>query len=171
MPIDLLDSLVRNPHRGDVEAVMKSYERFGQRKPIVARHTAGGRGEVTAGNTQLAAAKELRWSEIAVVWADDDDSTARAWALADNRTAELGFYDEEALLDYLQSVALDSDELFAATGYTAGDLERLLKRTGGPDDFKDLDPDQLEVEYRCPSCGYEWSGSTAPGGIPDSTEG
>jgi DNA modification methylase len=129
VPLALLDALDGNPRRGDVAAVVRSYERFGQRKPIVARRRADGRGEVTAGNTQLAAARELGWEALAVVWVDDDDDTARAWALADNRTSDLGVYDEAALLAYLESVRLTGDEeLLAATGYSDADVLALAAR-------------------------------------------
>ena len=131
VPLEQLVSLEGNPRQGDVEAVARSYERFGQRKPVVARRRPDGRGEVTAGNTQLAAARQLGWPGLAVVWADDDDDTARAWALADNRTSDLGIYDEAALAAYLQSVRLTGDDdLFAATGYDVDDLARLLARQG-----------------------------------------
>ena len=36
-PIELFKALPGNPRKGNVEAVVKSYEKFGQRKPIVAR--------------------------------------------------------------------------------------------------------------------------------------
>jgi ParB-like chromosome segregation protein Spo0J len=86
-PVDRLTPLPDNPRRGDVQAVARSYATFGQRKPIVARREGEG-GIVIAGNHQLAAAEELGWDEIAVVWVDDDDITAKAFALADNRTAD-----------------------------------------------------------------------------------
>jgi DNA modification methylase len=125
VPLEALDALEGNPRQGDVDAVARSYAKFGQRKPIVARHRPGGRGEVTAGNTQLAAARVLGWSHIAVVWADDDDTTAKAWALADNRTSDLGTYDEAALAAFLQPVSNDA-ELLAATGYSEADLVQFM---------------------------------------------
>jgi len=126
-PIDNLSLLPGNPRRGDIEAVARSYERFGQRKPIVARRD----GTVIAGNHQLQAARSLGWTEIAVVFVDDDETTARAFALADNRTADLGLYDNDALLDLLQEVAVVPD-LLLATGYSAADLEALSVLTTPP---------------------------------------
>jgi DNA modification methylase len=123
-PIDTLHLLDGNPRRGDVEAVARSYQRFGQRKPIVARRD----GTVIAGNHQLLAARSLGWSEIAVVYVDDDDLTASAYALADNRTADLGSYDSEALADLIAEVSIDLDILMA-TGYTIEDLDRLIADT------------------------------------------
>jgi len=122
-PVADLHELPGNPRRGDVEAVKRSYEAFGQRKPIVAKHDGEGRAVVVAGNHQLKAVRELGWDEVAVVWADDlSDDQARGFALADNRTADLGDYDDEALVAMLSS--LDDIE---GTGYTAADLDGLME--------------------------------------------
>jgi DNA modification methylase len=129
-PIDRLDALEDNPRRGDVEAVKRSYAEFGQRKPIVARHTTEGRGEVEAGNHQLAAARELGWPEIAVVWVDDDDLRAKAFALADNRTGDLGSYDAKKLAAMVGLVAAD-EGLLAAASYTPGDVAELIAHARG----------------------------------------
>lgn len=77
VPLDTLETLPGNPRRGDVAAVVRSSAEFGQRKPIVARRHASGTagGVVIAGNHQLAAARELGWDEIAVVWVDEVDPT------------------------------------------------------------------------------------------------
>jgi ParB-like chromosome segregation protein Spo0J len=159
-PIDLLKLLPGNPRRGDVEAVMRSYDRFGQRKPIVARRD----GTVIAGNHQLQAAQRLGWSHIAVVWTDDDDLTAKAFALADNRTADLGAYDDADLRALIESVAIDP-ELLAAASYS---LDEFLQETENdlpsrPPTFDVIDPDTMSTLYRCPSCNFEWSGSPRPG--------
>jgi hypothetical protein len=55
--IELLIPLENNARRGDVDAIMASYSKFGQVKPIVA--VTGDNGELTviAGNHQLEAAK------------------------------------------------------------------------------------------------------------------
>ena len=129
-PLDRLEPLPGNPRRGDVEAVARSYERFGQRKPIVARRTGTNSdgdpcGVVIAGNHQWEAAQRLGWDSIAVVWTDDDDLTAHAFALADNRTGEIGSYDDEALAAMLSEVAVDED-LLAATAFSADDVSELL---------------------------------------------
>jgi hypothetical protein len=121
VPVSDLQTMPGNPRKGDVEAVKRSYERFGQRKPIVALLD----GTVIAGNHQLLAARALGWSEIAVVRVDDDDMTAKAFALADNRTSDLGGYDAEALVDMLADVTSDVD-LMLATGYSADDLADLM---------------------------------------------
>ena len=135
-PVANLKLLPGNPRRGDVDAVARSYERFGQRKPIVARRSDM---TVIAGNHQLQAAQRLGWTHVAVVWTDDDDLTAKAFALADNRTGDLGGYDDADLIDLLQEVATDG-ELILATGYDDTYLADLLKRYSPPtlDDLAEM---------------------------------
>jgi DNA modification methylase len=121
-PIEKLKHLDGNPRKGNIEAVKKSYKKFGQRKPIVATKD----GEVISGNHQLAAAKELGWNKIAVVFTDDDELTAKAFALADNRTADLGSYDDDLLADMLGAVSSDL-EMLEATSFTENDLFQLIE--------------------------------------------
>ena len=161
--ISMLTTLEKNPRRGEVKAIMRSLERFGQRKPIVALPN----GTVIAGNHTLMAARELGWDEIAVTFSDDDPQTAKAFALADNRTGDLGTYDEEILAELLVEVS-DDPELLLATGYSEDDIDALLNAKPesediGPTEFPEIDPSSLDTEYCCPSCGYEWSGSPRPG--------
>jgi ParB/RepB/Spo0J family partition protein len=131
-PVEKLTPLPGNPRRGDVAAVARSYATFGQRKPIVARREGDG-GIVIAGNHQHAAAKELGWENIAVLWVDDDDLTAKAFALADNRTADLGSYDNADLLTMLQSVHDADSGLFEATAYDESALANLIEKLEIPD--------------------------------------
>lgn len=107
----------KNPRVGDVEAIKKSYERFGQRKPIVAHRKTK---EVIAGNHQLKAAKELGWSEIAVVWVEDDEETATAYSVADNRIGQLGEWNVEELVAAFEEISPADLE---TVGFTEIDVE------------------------------------------------
>ena len=124
-PIGLFKALPGNPRRGNVQAVVKSYEKFGQRKPIVARRETDGTLIVISGNHQLLAAISLGWTHIAASIVDEDVTVSEAFALADNRTADLGTYDDKALAEMLERVAVD-DSMLDATGYDLADLEKLL---------------------------------------------
>jgi site-specific DNA-methyltransferase (adenine-specific) len=124
-PINKLSLLPGNPRRGDVEAVKASLEKFGQRKPIVVRKSDQ---VVIAGNHTLQAAQALGWSEIAVVWVDDDDTMSKAFALADNRTAELGDYDEDALAALIGEVGALDPELLEASGWDSESVSELLDK-------------------------------------------
>jgi len=127
VPIGNLRTLAGNPHRGDVEALMRSWRRFGQRRPLIAvRDPGGDTGEVTAGNHGLEAARRLGWTEVAVAWVDDDRPTALAFAAADNHTAQLGSDDPEALTALLLEVRASDADLFAATAWTERDLVKMI---------------------------------------------
>ena len=88
----------------NIKSIIGSLKRFGQRKPIVVT----GANIVIAGNGTLEAAKQLGWSEIVVAYvpADWTFEHARAYALADNRTSELGEWDNDKLA--MQLIELDS---------------------------------------------------------------
>jgi len=103
--IDTLVPLPKNPRIGDIPAIVASYAEFGQVKPIVAKKNDDGTATVIAGNHQIEAAKELGWDKIAVVYLEGDDSRAIAFALADNRTVELGYSDSEAVFELVIEVS------------------------------------------------------------------
>lgn len=139
-PVGNLEMLPGNPRRGDVLAVARSYRRFGQRKPVVAKLTGEKdgfpTGIVEAGNHQLMAARdELEWDSLAVVFVDEDMVEAEAFAIADNHTGQMGpGIDEEALYAMLSRVAASTeDALLAATGYTPNDVLAMMARTTEPE--------------------------------------
>ena len=99
--IDELDLDPRNARKHDaknLKAIADSLEQFGQRKPIV----VWGR-TVVAGNGTMAAARTLGWKEIEIARVPDDWSAdqVKAYALADNRSAELASWDEQVLASQL----------------------------------------------------------------------
>ena len=132
VPVDSLEPLEGNPRRGDVDAVAASLTRFGQRKPIVVRKSDR---QIVAGNHTWLAAKQLGWDKIAAVLVDDDTATSQAFALADNRTAELGGYDDTLLLDLIRQVSEVDAELLADTGWSDQAIQDLINKVdpGLPD--------------------------------------
>ena len=105
-----IDSLLFDPDNArkhsmkNIDSIAGSLERFGQRKPLVVT----GANIVIAGNGTLEAAKKLGWSEIVVAYVPSDWTFehARAYALVDNRTAELAEWDADKLA--MQLIELDS---------------------------------------------------------------
>lgn len=105
-----LDTLTPDPKNArrhssrNLSAIAASLTEFGQRRPLVVSHS----GVVLAGNGTLEAARSLGWQRIAVTRTPEDwtEDTARAYALADNRTAELAEWNEDIL--GTQLVALDA---------------------------------------------------------------
>jgi len=89
----------------NIDAIAKSLQTFGQRKPVVITQ----KNVVVAGNGTLEAAKQIGWKGLSVVRvpADWDTDTIKAYALADNRTAELASWNSEILLDQLRELKLE----------------------------------------------------------------
>lgn len=117
LDINSLVPLENNPRRGNIQAIMSSYSEFGQMKPIVVRPNDNGTFTVVAGNHQLEAAKKLGWTQIAAVQMDVDNSRAVAFALADNRTMELGHTDPAELNDMVIDLYEEYPELFENLGW------------------------------------------------------
>jgi len=96
----------------NLEAIVGSLRQFGQRKPIVVSQG----NIVVAGNGTVEAAKRLGWESIEIVripdgWTEDQ---IKAFALADNRSAELATWDVQVLnkqLMELDAVEFDIKEL------------------------------------------------------------
>ena len=108
----------------NLASIEGSLRLFGQRKPIVVT----GANVVVAGNGTLEAAKSLGWSEIDVVRipADWSAEQVKAYALADNRTAELAEWDAKVLADQLvelDAVGWDVSEFGFEPMNPAGDLD------------------------------------------------
>lgn len=127
-----LSTYINNPRRGDVKAIAASMKANGVYKPLVVnKGTHTGRPyEVLAGNHSLKAMRHLaeehpeddRWQRADVYVVDVDEDRAAKIVLADNRTSDLGGYDNDELVGLLQSV---SDDL-AGTGYNEDSLTELL---------------------------------------------
>jgi DNA modification methylase len=140
VPIESLQGLPGNPRLGDIDAVAASLDRFGQRKPIVVRKDDG---TIIAGNHTWQAAKKLGWTEIAVAYVGDDDTTAQAYALADNRTSELGSYDEQALKDLIDKVATVDPELVRISGWSDEAVQELVLKIASEQPQAELNEDVI----------------------------
>ena len=106
----------------NLETIKASLKRFGQQKPIVVDSD----GIVRAGNGTLKAARELGWEKIQIVRSALKGSEATAYAIADNRTAELADWDEDALAQTLAALQIEDEDLAIATGFDASDIDALL---------------------------------------------
>lgn len=126
-----LNTYYKNARRGDVPAIAASLKAHDQYKPIVVNvgtHT-GRANEVLAGNHTLMAFRDLaeklpddeRWSSILVHWVDVDEDRATRIVLTDNKTAELGGYDDAMLYELVSNLGDD----LVGTGFTDLDIEML----------------------------------------------
>ncbi len=109
-----------NPRQGDIGAVAASIAEFGQYRPLVVQQSTG---HILAGSHRWMAMRSLGMAEVDVVFVDVDDEAATRILLADNRTSDLGRYDNQALLDMLTQVGT-----LEATGYELDDVDELFSR-------------------------------------------
>jgi DNA modification methylase len=84
---------------------------------------------VIAGNGTMTAAQELGWTEIAAVRTALVGVEATAFAIADNRSAELAEWDDD-LAGVLKSLA-DANIDLAELGFAQDDLEKISKDFAG----------------------------------------
>lgn len=148
VPIDSVHPDAANARKHgekNMAAIVASLSRFGQRAPIVVQRKGM---VVRAGNGRLAAAKSLGWSHIAAVVVDDESVEAVAFAIADNRTAELAEWDKETLASLLDTLP---EEDLGVTGFDESDLKELLSELA-PQVEQDAEPktdraEELRVKW------------------------
>ena len=151
--IDRVKPYEKNPRRNDkaVEAVMASIRAFGFRQPIV----VDSEGVIVVGHTRWKAAKKLKLKTVPVHVAKDlTPEQARAYRLADNRTAEGAQWDVELLPIELGELRDDGFDL-KLIGFTDKELAEHLGEYDT--DLGDAPgPDGSEDTIRCPKCGHEF---------------
>jgi len=127
-PIDRPVPYDRNPRRNDhaVEAVAASIAAFGFRVPIVVDED----GVVLAGHTRLKAAHTLGLGTVPVHVARGlTPEQARAYRIADNKSAELATWDMELLPAELEALQLADVDL-ASLGFAPEELAAILAPAG-----------------------------------------
>lgn len=116
---------VRKHDQRNLDAIKGSLKRFGQQKPIV----VDGKGVIIAGNGTLAAAQSLGWQDIQIVRTDLIGPEATAFAIADNRTAELAAWDENSLAQAIAHLQIEDESLVLSAGFNDADLMELAAMT------------------------------------------
>lgn len=119
--IDKVTPYPGNAKVGDIGTIRESLRTLGQYRAIVVQKSTG---HILAGNHTWQAAREEGWTEIAVEYVDCNDAVARKINLVDNRAAEKGGYNEDALAELMSGLEGD----FEGTGWAQDDLTKLLDR-------------------------------------------
>lgn len=180
VPLGSLSPHPANPKDHDLGAIASSLARFGQQVPILVQRSTGwivagnGRWESIPMVAELETALDVGpgepWTHVAAIFTDMDDLQAKAYALADNRSHDLGGYHEDRLAALLSELAATGD--LTATGYDEDDLDNLLAalRPRVPDDVAGMtDPtlrSEVVVEIRCSRAFLE----SADGGNEDPSD-
>ena len=143
VPLSQLEPWERNYRVGDVEAIVRSVGRFGFNGALRVRF-----GVVMAGNQSFLALKAMQergadiprgivadpaggWLVPTVDISHLSDEEAMAFAVADNKTQELGRVDEAALASLLSELLSVDADLATSTGFSTADLDQILGETGG----------------------------------------
>jgi hypothetical protein len=136
----------------NLDAIKNSLDKFKQQKPIVVDKN----GVVVAGNGTLRAALELGWKKIDVVRTGLEGDEARAFAITDNRSAELADWDYEILASTIGELGTD-----LLIGWDAEELSALADVPipgAGTKEFPLVEPgSEEEREVECPECGHKFS--------------
>ncbi len=140
----------QHPER-NLEALKKSLEAYGQRKPIVVNSETH---VIEAGNGLYLAAFKLGWTKIAAVMVKDDPNTAKGYAIMDNPSGMLSEWDLPNLGDILKELDGEGFDL-NLTGFSDEEIKNL---TGFiPEDNKEIDENAMsQTEHECPKCGFKW---------------
>jgi ParB-like chromosome segregation protein Spo0J len=140
---------VRKHGEKNIKAIKGSLSRWKQTKPILVNME----NIVIAGNGTLGAMIELGAKEVYVVRKDVKGAELAALSIADNRTAELATWDDDALGIQLQALGEDGFDL-ESIGYDQGDLAEFKSDflPGDENDQGQLDEKQKKI---CPHCGME----------------
>jgi ParB-like chromosome segregation protein Spo0J len=167
-------SLVFDPNNSrkhpqkNLDAIKGSLTKFGQQKPII----IDAKNIIIAGNGTVAAAKELGWSTINAVRSELTGFMQTAFALADNRTAELAEWDFDILKESLNALDFENFDI-AGIGFTEADLDFFgdnskVGENGKKSQNKELSADEFsEFDHQCPRCGFEFDDGTKSESAPD----
>ena len=167
-----------NPKKHDEPEIARSIYRFGFLVPAIVDETTGllaaghGRADVLLdahsqnkeppAGIQVTESGEWAMPVIRGV-AFSDESELEAFLVAANQTTIAGGWDDERLANVLVGLRNEGEFKLNGTGYTAAAVDELVKRvtesvmSEPPDDFPEYG-DDIDTEYCCPKCGYEWSG-------------
>jgi hypothetical protein len=115
----------RKHDKKNIKSIKDSLLKFGQQKPIVVTED----NTVIAGNGTLQAATELGWDTIDIHRSVLKGAEAKAYALVDNRSAELAEWEEQTLKESLAELEADGWDL-EGLGWDSDDLKDILPSEG-----------------------------------------
>lgn len=144
VPLTSLTRFPGNAKRGDVGKIRESIRRTGQYRSIVVRQD-GDKLVILAGNHTFDAVALEGTAAIRAELIRCTDDEARRINLADNRLAELGSFDTDALAELLSY--LDDD--YEGTGYDEAFVESLLT----PPDEEPTEDEPTKTVGALPDCG------------------
>lgn len=152
-----IDQLTEDPNNArrhpvrNMAAIKNSLVRFRQQKAIV----AGPEGTVVAGNGTYRAARELGWQFIAVSRSTLAQVDLVAYAIMDNKSADLAEWDFEILAAQLRELQAQQFDL-SFTGFADFEIEPLLAaefKTDVIDESLNQVPGEKAMSLKIPADG------------------
>jgi ParB-like chromosome segregation protein Spo0J len=157
----LIDDLIpyarnsRTHSDAQVAQIAASIKEWGWTMPILIDEQGG----IIAGHGRVLAARSLGHEDVPVVVAKGwSESKKRAYVIADNKLALNAGWDFEMLASEIEELNSDGYEL-DLIGFNAEEMDKVINPVVDtpPEDFNEYG-DDIETEYKCPKCSYEWSG-------------
>jgi len=160
VPVGSVKPREKNPRiTKNLDMLISGIRRFGVRWPIVVSKNTG---EIEAGHNRYEALVSLGSKFVPVLYADDDETTASAFTISDNRIGEkVAKWDERILNDML--VALMEEDALEGIGFSEDDirlptttddkfegivdLDELLEEVS----FSEVVPDPIWIVIRAPA--------------------
>lgn len=124
VPVGNVQPDPRNARKHDernIDAIKRSLQSFGWRSVLVANKKTK---QLLSGNGRLRAAMELEEAQVPVLFVDADSEQAAAYAIMDNRTAELAGWDDKVLAGVLRDLQSSVD--VADVGFDDNEMDALL---------------------------------------------
>ena len=149
--IKLHPANTRKHNNRNIEAIKNSLTAYGQRKPIIVCKKTN---IVEAGNGILKAARLLKWTEIAVIFVNDDIVMAKGYEIIENRTSDLSGWDLSQLKDSLEFLDTGEFNLEKMIGFKNNDIERLMTQFY-PDQETNNNKNKIKI-VQCPECGHKF---------------
>jgi len=131
---------VRTHPQRNIDAIIGSLQAFGQQKPVV----VDADNVVRAGNGLVRAARLLGWSQVAAYTTGLGGSEAIAYAIADNRTAELSEWDDDGLAAQVEALLAEGVQV-GSLGWTEDELTDLMADDYPTPDAEPVDGERLDT--------------------------
>ena len=123
LDIEKLHPWEGNPRLNDqaIDAVAESIRTFGFNVPILCDQNMS----IVAGHTRWKAAQKLGMEKVPIIMVEMDDAKRRAFAIADNKTAEIADWDSPKLREVLEELRSEDIDI-KSMGFSDEEIEELL---------------------------------------------
>lgn len=144
----------QNPRVNELGTIRDSIDANGFYGALVVNKPTG---HILAGNHRYKAAVEQDIKVLPVIFVDVDEATALRIMSADNRTSDIGGYDEEKLVSLLDQIKAETS--LVGSGYSDFDFQEMMRAIEArdplpPEDFESFN--EVSTSNQCPKCGYEF---------------